>query len=106
MFCTSLYPNPVLSPTTSIYRLRLFPCLPTADLPSPTRDLIAEHGKRATNHRALLEALKEVNQMIQRAARLRVGGPKARVVTQCRAAIKNNNMAALFKIIRDGDGPV
>lgn len=83
---------------------------PHASLPptlaSPRRDLIAEHGKRATNHRALLEALKEVNQMIQRAARLRVGGPKARVVTQCRAAIKNNNMAALFKIIRDGDGPV
>nr|BCL66158.1 Bardet-Biedl syndrome 2 protein [Volvox reticuliferus] len=70
------------------------------------RDLIAEHDKRATNHVALLEALREVNQMIQRAARLRVGASKAKVVTACRAAIKNNNMAALFKIIRDGDGPV
>ncbi|GLC47294.1 Bardet-Biedl syndrome 2 protein [Pleodorina starrii] len=70
------------------------------------RDLIAEHGKRSTNHLALLETLREVNQMIQRAARLRVGASKAKVVTTCRAAIKNNNMAALFKIIRDGDGPV
>ncbi|KAG2486168.1 hypothetical protein HYH03_015132 [Edaphochlamys debaryana] len=70
------------------------------------RDLIVEHDKRATNHAALLEALREVNQMIQRAARLRVGGPKGRVVALCRAAIKANNMAALFKIIRDGDGPV
>nr|ADI46967.1 LOW QUALITY PROTEIN: BBS2m [Volvox carteri f. nagariensis] len=41
-----------------------------------------------------------------RAARLRVGAAKAKVVTACRAAIKNNNMAALFKIIRDGDGHV
>lgn len=55
---------------------------------------------------ALLESLKEVNQMIQRAARLRVGAAKSRVVSLCRAAIKNNNMAALFKIIREGDGPV
>ncbi|PNW81715.1 hypothetical protein CHLRE_06g257250v5 [Chlamydomonas reinhardtii] len=70
------------------------------------RDLIAEHDKRATNHVALLESLKEVNQMIQRAARLRVGAAKSRVVSLCRAAIKNNNMAALFKIIREGDGPV
>ncbi|KXZ53986.1 hypothetical protein GPECTOR_5g1 [Gonium pectorale] len=70
------------------------------------RDLIVEHDKRATNHVALLESLREVNQMIQRAARLRVGASKAKVVTACRAAIKNNNMAALFRIIREGDGPV
>jgi hypothetical protein len=48
----------------------------------------------------------QVNQMIQRAARLRVGAPKNRVVAACRTAIKANNLAALFKIIRDGDGPV
>lgn len=34
------------------------------------------------------------------------GGPKTRVVTACRTAIKLNNMPALFKIIRDGDAPV
>ncbi|MEW5314625.1 MAG: hypothetical protein WDW38_006104 [Sanguina aurantia] len=70
------------------------------------RDLIADHDKRATNHKELLDALKEVNQMIQRSARLRVGGPKTRVVAACRAAIKVNNMASLFKIIREGDGTV
>lgn len=74
--------------------------------PAFLSDLVAEHGKRATNHQALLEALRAVNQMIQRAARLRAGAAKAKVVTACRAAIKNNNMAALFKIIREGDGSV
>jgi len=69
------------------------------------KDLINEHDKRATNHQELLSNLKEVNLMIQRAARLRVGTPKTKVVTACRNAIKNNNMGMLFKIIRDGDGP-
>lgn len=67
------------------------------------RDLIVEHEKRATNHRELLEALKEVNQMIQKAARLRCGAPKSKVVAACRNAIKANQMSSLFKIIKDGD---
>ena len=61
-----------------------------------------EHTKRANNHAALLEALKLVNNMIQKAASLRVGTPKARIVTACRAAIKDNNTSALFQIIREG----
>ena len=61
-----------------------------------------EHTKRATNHDELLEVLKLVNTMIQHAARLRLGVPKARVVTACRAAIKANDTGALVKIIRDG----
>ena len=52
-----------------------------------------------------MDALKEVNLMIQRAARLRVGAPKTKVVAACRAAVKNNNMGLLFKVFRDGDGP-
>lgn len=43
--------------------------------------------------------------MIQRAARLRVGAPKTKVVAACRAAIKANNMVSLLRIIKDGDGP-
>lgn len=39
----------------------------------------------------------QVNQMIQRAAKLRVGQAKTRVVNSCRAAIKANNLQALFK---------
>ena len=66
------------------------------------RDLVLEHTKRATNHAELLAALKEVNQMIQRAARLRAGSAKARVVSACRAAIKNNSPQAINKIIADG----
>lgn len=61
-----------------------------------------EHEKRTTNHEELLEALKLVNNMIQYAAKLRVGAAKARVVTACRGAIKTNNTNALLKIIQDG----
>ena len=44
----------------------------------------------------------KVNQMIQKAARLRVGASKARVVAASRAAIKSNNMNALFKVLSTG----
>ena len=61
-----------------------------------------EHAKRATNHEELLQALKLVNNMIQHAAKLRVGAPKARIVTACRGAIKANDTAALLKIVAEG----
>eukprot|EP00965_Chrysotila_dentata_P190584 6173976-Pleurochrysis_carterae.AAC.5 len=64
--------------------------------------LLGEYNKRANNHKHLLEALKEVNQMIQKAARLRVGTAKTRVIAACRAAIKANNIHALFKIMKSG----
>jgi len=67
------------------------------------RELIMEHTKRSTNHAELLAALKEVNQMIQKAARLRVGSAKTRVVAACRNAIKSNNIHSLFKIMKMGD---
>ena len=66
------------------------------------RDLVLEHTKRATNHSELLAALKEVNQMIQRAAKLRNGAHKVKVVSACRAAIKANKTHAIYKIIADG----
>merc|ERR1719373_1272946 len=65
-------------------------------------DLIAEYSKRATNHQQLLTQLKEVNMMIQKASKLRVGTPKTRVVSSCRQAIKKNNIHELFQIIRTG----
>ncbi|KAK3236701.1 hypothetical protein CYMTET_53174, partial [Cymbomonas tetramitiformis] len=67
------------------------------------RELIMEHTKRSTNHAELLAALKEVNQMIQKAARLRVGTAKTRVVAACRNAIKSNNIHSLFKIMKLGE---
>merc|ERR1712087_440818 len=65
-------------------------------------DLIAEYNKRANNHKQLLEQLKEVNMMIQKAAKLRMGSAKTRVVANCRQAIKKNNIHELFQIIRTG----
>lgn len=64
--------------------------------------LIGGYNIRASNHEGLLAALKEVNLMIQRAANLRVGKPKATVIVDCRAAVKSNNLASLFRIIRQG----
>ncbi len=83
------------------------------------RDLINENKKRENNHGGLLESLKVVNQMVQRAARLRVGmifvsnihsnrllsslgTAKTRIITACRAAIKANNIQGLFTIIKTG----
>ncbi|XP_041965857.1 Bardet-Biedl syndrome 2 protein homolog [Alosa sapidissima] len=66
------------------------------------RDLVNEYKIRSNNHNALLACLKSVNQAIQRAGRLRVGKPKNQVISACRDAIKNNNVNALFKIMKAG----
>jgi Bardet-Biedl syndrome 2 protein len=66
------------------------------------RDLTTDQLRRSANQLQLLEALREVNQMIQRAAKLRVGAAKGGVVAACRAAIKASNLAALLGIIRNG----
>ncbi|KAJ1450562.1 ciliary BBSome complex subunit 2 [Pelagophyceae sp. CCMP2097] len=73
-----------------------------AELFSLNGELVAEYAKRATNHAALLSALKEVNQVVQRAANLRRGTAKARVVSDARAAIKANNVQALYAIVKSG----
>ena len=73
-----------------------------AQLYTLNAELMGEYSKRANNHEQLLAALKEVNHMIQKAARLRVGTAKARIVSACRAAIKANNIHSLFKIIKSG----
>merc|ERR1711879_37333 len=73
-----------------------------SNLQQTNSDLIAEYNKRATNHSQLLLQLKEVNMMIQKAAKLRVGAPKTRVVNACRQAVKKNNIHELFQIIRTG----
>jgi Bardet-Biedl syndrome 2 protein len=65
-------------------------------------ELIAEYNKRATNHEALLAALKQVNQVVQRASSLRVGKAKARVVADARRAIKKGDASALLSLIATG----
>ncbi|KAL8584830.1 hypothetical protein ACOMHN_037535 [Nucella lapillus] len=66
------------------------------------RDLINGYTIRCNNHQELLSCLKQVNQIIQKAGRLRVGRFKTQVVNACRAAIKNNNTSSLYKIIHTG----
>ncbi|XP_069822061.1 BBSome complex member BBS2 isoform X2 [Dendropsophus ebraccatus] len=66
------------------------------------KDLINQYKIRCNNHTELLNNLKCVNQAIQRAGRLRVGKPKAQVITACRDAIRSNNINALFRIMRVG----
>ncbi len=70
------------------------------DLYDLNKDLIGEFMKRANNHNQLLIALKDVNQMIQKASRLRFGEAKRRVVTDARNAIKNNNIHGLFSVLQ------
>lgn len=76
-----------------------------AELYTLNTSLVAEYVKRATNHQALLAALKDVNHMIQKASNLRMGAPKNRVVSECRQAIKANNITSLFQIIETGHDP-
>lgn len=102
-----------------------------AELFKLNNQLIGEYVKRSNNHQALLDALKEVNHTIQKAANLRMGSAKTKVraprwprqrgsgswltsrhgvlplphlqvVNDCRAAIKANNTQALFPIISSG----
>merc|ERR1719517_208976 len=70
-----------------------------SNLQQTNSDLIAEYNKRANNHQQLLSQLKEVNMMIQKAAKLRIGSHNSRVVAACRQAIKKNNIHELFQII-------
>ncbi|KAL5007643.1 hypothetical protein ScPMuIL_016449 [Solemya velum] len=66
------------------------------------RDLINGYKIRCSNHQELLNCLKQVNQVIQKAGKLRVGKYKTQVISACRVAIKNNNVNSLFKIIKSG----
>ena len=49
-----------------------------------------------------MDALREVNSIIQRGSRLRVGGAKTRVVQSCRNALKKNDVQSLIDIIVQG----
>lgn len=66
------------------------------------RGLTMDYSLRSKNHSALLAALKEVNQFILKASRLRNGEAKSGLVNACRAAIKGQKLSELFKIIQFG----
>ena len=65
-------------------------------------DMLAEYVKREANQQQLLRDLKELNTMIQRAARCRMGDAKTRLIAACRQAVKTNNAKALLKIMKVG----
>lgn len=73
-----------------------------SELYNMNRDLINGYTIRCSNHQELLACLKQLNQVIQKAGRLRVGKYKTQVISACRAAIKSNNVSALFKIMKTG----
>ena len=73
------------------------------DLFALSNQLIGGYNIRAANHAGLLGSLKEVNQMIQKAANLRTGQAKASLIAESRAALKKNNATLLMKIIAGGE---
>jgi Bardet-Biedl syndrome 2 protein len=75
------------------------------ELAAMNTQMIANYNIRSTNHENLLNALKEVNQMIQKAANLRLGKAKSRAISDCRAAVKQNDLQSLFRIIKHGYEP-
>jgi Bardet-Biedl syndrome 2 protein len=75
------------------------------ELSTINNTMITHYNIRSTNHENLLNALKEVNQMIQKAANLRVGKPKTRAINDCRQAVKANDLSSLFRIIKHGYEP-
>eukprot|EP00595_Chromulina_sp_UTEXLB2642_P000727 CAMPEP_0196764558 /NCGR_PEP_ID=MMETSP1095-20130614/6436_1 /TAXON_ID=96789 ORGANISM="Chromulina nebulosa, Strain UTEXLB2642" /NCGR_SAMPLE_ID=MMETSP1095 /ASSEMBLY_ACC=CAM_ASM_000446 /LENGTH=193 /DNA_ID=CAMNT_0042120505 /DNA_START=1599 /DNA_END=2177 /DNA_ORIENTATION=+ len=72
------------------------------DLYSLNNQLISNYNQRTNNHDGLVNALKEVNQMIQRASNLRLGKSKTATISDCRNAIKSNNMKSLIRIMKQG----
>merc|ERR1712194_583987 len=70
-------------------------------LQTTNSDLIAEYNKRANNHQELMSQLKDVNMMIQKAAKLRLGTPKTRVVAACRQAIKKKQYSRVVSNHQD-----
>ncbi|CAB4058065.1 BBS2 [Lepeophtheirus salmonis] len=67
------------------------------------RGMISNYKIRCHNHENLMNTLKNVNQIIQKLARLRVGKTKSNIITDSRTAIKDNNIPQLLKVMKYGD---
>jgi len=72
------------------------------ELQDLNRELIDGYQLRCTNHQELVKSVKMINQIIQKAAQLRVGRYQTQVISQCREAFKNSQVSALCKIIQVG----
>ncbi|KAJ6218855.1 hypothetical protein RDWZM_004667 [Blomia tropicalis] len=71
------------------------------DLSMLNREILREHMIRCQNHQDLVDNLKQMNVIIQRASNLRVGSYKTTLINSCREAIKQKNFPQLFKIISE-----
>ncbi|ORX77874.1 hypothetical protein BCR32DRAFT_295342 [Anaeromyces robustus] len=64
-------------------------------------DIFLEYSKRSSNHEQLVNALKDVNKIIHKAANLRYGKEKTALIAEAREAIKKNTTSILTNILFD-----
>ena len=72
------------------------------ELYTNNKQLLSGYSIRKKTHDDLVTVLKDVNNMIQKAANLRVGKIKSTIISECRANVKSNNLVALIKIMKHG----
>lgn len=65
-------------------------------------ELRGEHAKRAANHKALVEALREVNSAITHASACRLGSARTGLVAAARGAVKSGNKEGLRNVLKHG----
>jgi Bardet-Biedl syndrome 2 protein len=59
------------------------------------RQMMGEYTKRANQQQSLVKALKELNMLINQSSELRIGPGKTEVVSNCKNAIKANQLKQL-----------
>ncbi|VDN07489.1 unnamed protein product [Thelazia callipaeda] len=64
--------------------------------------ILAEHKVRCNNHEELLQILRNLNKIIEKGARLRVGAPASRLISASRDAILQEDFDMLARIILFG----
>ncbi|CAG9764410.1 unnamed protein product [Ceutorhynchus assimilis] len=73
------------------------------ELNKVNKELINGYNIKTQNYNEGIETMKKINNIIQKASRLRVGQNSAVMINHCRNAIKNNNIEGLIRIIRTGE---
>lgn len=67
------------------------------------KELINGYNIRLSNYNEGVNAVKEINYIIQKASRMRAGEKASQVLNLCRTCIQNNNVEGLVKVIRTGE---
>ncbi|KAL1501189.1 hypothetical protein ABEB36_006566 [Hypothenemus hampei] len=73
------------------------------ELDNVNKSLINGFNIKAQNYSEGIETMKSINNIIQKASRVRVGEFSTKMIGHCRNAIKNNNIDGLIKILRTGE---